>query len=262
MKKVLLFGMGGILLLLVIGVAVFSAYLNSMVKAGIEAVGPKITGTTVTVESVQLSLLTGEGRVKGLVIGNPKEYQTSSAFKLGDARLKVDVRSALTDKLIIEEIVVDAPEVTYETAIAGNNISRIQQNIGAFFKTITGHGSAAQPAPEAGAHQKKVQINHFIVRNGRVNASAVGLGGKGMTVPLPDIDLKDIGKESQGATMQQAVAEMIAALNKSALQAIAGSGKFLEKGAEAAGEAAKSVGSDAEKAGSKAVEGVKGLFGK
>jgi hypothetical protein len=83
-----------------------------------------------------------------------------------------------------------------------------------------------------------------------------------MTVPLPDIHLKDIGKESQGATMQQAVAEMIAALNKSALQAIAGSGKLLEKGAEAVGEAAKGAGSEAEKAGSKAVEGVKGLFGK
>jgi hypothetical protein len=262
MKKALLFGAVGILLLIVIGLVVFSAYLNSMVKAGIEAAGPRITGTTVTVESVQLSLLTGEGRVKGLVIGNPKEYQTPSAFNLGDARVKVNLRSALTDKLIIEEIVVDAPEVTYETAVVGSNIARIQENVGAFFKTITGRGPAAQPAPDAGAHQKKVQINHFIVRNGRVNASAVGLQGKSMTVPLPDIHLKDIGKESQGATMQQAVAEMIAALNKSALQAIAGSGKFLVKGAEAAGEAAKSAGSEAEKAGSKAVEGVKGLFGK
>ncbi len=262
MKKILLFGVGGILLLLVIGLVVFSLYLDAMVKAGIEAAGPKITGTTVTVKSVQLSLLTGEGRVKGLIIGNPKEYQTPSAFHLGDARVKVNVRSALTDKLIIEEIVVDAPEVTYETAVMGSNIARIQENIGAFFKTITGRGSAAQPAPDAGAHQKKVQINHFIVRNGRVNASAVGLRGQSLTVPLPDIHLKDIGKESQGATVQQAVAEMIAALNKATLQAIAGSGKFLEKGAEAVGEAAKGIGTEAGKTGSKAVEGLKGLFGK
>jgi hypothetical protein len=55
---------------------------------------------------------------------------------------------------------------------------------------------------------------------------------------------------------------VFAAINKSVVQAVAGSGKFLEKGAEVVGEAAKSAGSEAGKAGSKAVEGVKGLFGK
>jgi len=260
MKKVLLFGAIGILLLTVIGLVVFVAYLDAMVKAGIEAVGPKITGTTVTVESVQLMLLTGEGRVKGLVIGNPKGYQSRSAFKLGDARVKVDVRSALTDKLIIEEIVVDAPDVTYEVVVARSNIAQIQENVSAFAKSLGGGEPAPKPAPqEANVHQKKVQINHFIVRNGRVNASTLG---RSATVPLPDIHLRDIGKESGGVTAEKAAAEAFAALNRSVVQSVAGAGKFLEKGAEAAGEAAKSAGGEAEKAGSKAVEGVKGLFGK
>ncbi len=259
MKKALLFGAVGILLLTVIGLAVFVAYLDSIVKAGIEAAGPKITGTTVTVESVQLSLLTGEGRVKGLVIGNPKGYQTPSAFKLGDAHVKVNLRSALTDKLIIEEIVVDAPDVTYEAAVAGSNIAKIQEHVAAFGKTLSGRGPSAQPARDVGAHQKKVQINHFIVRNGRVNASATG---RSVTVPLQEIHLKDLGKDSQGTSVQMVFAQVIAEINKSVLQAIAGSGKFLEKGAEAVGEAAKGLGSEAEKSGSKAVEGVKGLFGK
>jgi hypothetical protein len=259
MKKVLLFGAIGILLLTVIGLVVFVAYLDAMVKAGIEAVGPKITGTTVTVESVQLLFLTGEGRIKGLVIGNPKGYQSLSAFKLGDARVKVDVRSALTDKLIIEEIVVDAPDVTYEVVVTRSNIAQIQENVSAFGKSLGGGESAPKPAQDVNAHQKKVQINHFIVRNGRVNASTLG---RSATVPLPEIHLRDIGKESGGVTAEKAAAEAFAALNRSVVQSVAGAGKFLEKGAEAAGEAAKSAGSEAEKAGSKAVEGVKGLFGK
>ncbi len=259
MKKALLFGAVGILLLIVIGLAVFSAYLDSIVKAGIEAAGPKVTGTTVTVESVNLSLLTGEGRVKGLVIGNPKGYQSLSAFKLGDARAKVNVRSALTDKLIIEEIVVDAPDVTYEVVVAGSNIAKIQEHVSAFGKSFGAGGSAPKPAQDVDAHQKKVQINHFIVRNGRVNASTIG---RSMTVPLPDIHLRDIGKESGGVTFEKAAAEAFAAINKSVVQSVSGAGKFLEKGAEAAGEAAKSAGSEAEKAGSKALEDVKGLFGK
>lgn len=259
MKKILLFSAIGILLLTVIGLVVFVAYLDAMVKAGIEAVGPKITGTTVTVESVQLMLLTGEGRLKGLVIGNPKGYQSLSAFKLGDARVKVNVRSALTDKLIIEEIVVDAPDVTYEVVVVESNIAKIQEHVSAFGKSFGAGGPAPKPAQDVDTHQKKVQINHFIVRNGRVNASTLG---RNMTVPLPDIHLRDIGKESGGVTAEKAAAEAFAALNRSVVQSVAGAGKFLEKGAEAAGEAAKSAGSEAEKAGSKAVEGVKGLFGK
>jgi len=260
MKKALLFGAIGIVLLAVIGLVVFVAYLDAMVKAGIETVGPKITGTTVTVESVKLLFLTGEGRIKGLVIGNPKGYQSLSAFKLGDARIKVNVPSALTDKLIIEEIVVDAPDVTYEVVVARSNIAQIQENVSAFGRSLGGGEPAPKPAPqEANVHQKKVQINDFIVRNGRVNASTLG---QNVTLPLPDIHLRDIGKESGGVTAEKAAAEAFAALNRSVVQSVAGAGKFLEKGAAAAGEAAKSAGGEAEKAGSKAVEGVKGLFGK
>mgnify|MGYP001591765543 CR=1 FL=1 len=262
MKKTLLLGLVGILLLIVIGVAVVVSSLNSIIKTGIETVGPEVVGVPVTVEAVELSLLAGEARVKGLVVGNPKGFQTASAFKLGDARVKVDLNSVLTDKLIIEEIVVEAPDVTYEAALSGSNIGKIQENVGAFSKSIGGGGPAAKPAPGSDSEKKKVQINHFIVRNGHVNASAVGLQGKGLTIPLPDIHLKDIGKESQGATMQQASSEMMAALNKSVLQAVSGSGKFLTKGAEAIGEAAKDLGGDAGKAGAQAVEGLKGLFGK
>ena len=82
--------------------------------------------------------------------------------------------------------------------------------------------------------------------------------GKSLTVSLPDIHLKDIGKESEGTTIGKASSEVFAAISKSVGQAVTGSGKFLEKGAEAVGEAAKGLGSEA----GRAVEGVKGLFGK
>jgi len=62
--------------------------------------------------------------------------------------------------------------------------------------------------------------------------------------------------------VQKAVAEVFAAITTSVVQAVASSGGFLEKGIEAAGKAAQGLGSEAGKAGTKAVEGVKGLFGK
>ena len=247
-----------LVVLFIIAVAVVTSNLDKMIKAGVETVGPEITGTSIKLEGVDLSLLSGEGRLKGLVVGNPPGFQTERAFKLGDARVKVDLKSVLTDKLVIEEIMIDGPEITYEAGASGNNLNKIQENVAAFAKKAGAQGGAEPKADKKEPGQKKVQINHFILKNAQVNASATMFKGKALMVSLPDIHLKDIGKESEGTTMGKASSEVFTAINKSVVQAVTGSGKFLEKGTEAVGEAAKGLGSDAEKA----VEGLKGLFGK
>ena len=242
-----------VVLLLVVALTMIGVYFNSMIKAGVEAVGPKITGTTVKLDAVDLSPFSGQGRLKGLVVGNPPGFQAERAFKLADAKVKVDLKTALSDKLIIEEILIDGPEITYEAGPSGSNLSKIQQNVAAFDKSVAPKEAAESKSQKKDPTQKKVQINHFIVKNGQVNLSASMLKGKALTVRLPDLHLRDIGKESGGVMVQQAAAEVLMAINKSVVQSVAGSGKLLEKAAE---EAAKGLGSEA----GKAVEGIKGLF--
>ena len=251
-----------LVVLFIVAVVVVTSNLDKMIKAGVETVGPEITGTSIKLDSVDLSLLSGQGELKGLVVGNPPGFQTERAFKLGDARVKVDLKSALTNKLVIEEILIDGPEITYEAGASGNNLNKIQENVAAFAKKAGVQGGAEPKAEKKEPGQKKVQINHFILKNAQVNASAALLKGKTLTVSLPDIHLKDIGKESGGVTAQTAAAEIVTAVNKSVVQSVSGVGKALEKGIEAAGEAAKGLGGEAGKAGSQAVEGLKGLFGK
>jgi len=242
-----------VVLLLVVALTMIGVYFNSMIKAGVEAVGPRITGTTVIVDAVDLSPFSGQGRLKGLVVGNPPGFQAERAFKLADAKVKVDLKTALTDKLIIEEILIDGPEITYESGPSGSNLSKIQENVAAFGKSVGTQEGAESKSQKKDPTQKKVQINHFIVKNGQVSLSASMLKGKALTVRLPDLHLRDIGKESGGVMVQQAAAEVLMAINKSVVQSVAGSGKLLEKAAE---EAAKGLGSEA----GKAVEGIKRLF--
>lgn len=244
-----------IVVLFVIVLMVAIASLDRMIKAGVEAVGPEITGTTVKLDGVSLSLLSGQGRLKGLVIGNPPGFQTPQAFKLTDARVSVDLKSILSDKLIIEEILIDGPDITFELNPSGSNIGKLQGNVTAFGRSSGAKEASGAPA-QKDTTQKKVQINHFILKNAQVNVSTTALKGKTLTVSLPDIHLKDIGKGSEGVTVQKAAAEVFAAINKSVVHAVASSGKLLEKGVEAAGEAAKGIGSEA----GKTVEGIKGLF--
>lgn len=247
------------ILLIVVAVAVLSFYLDSMIKAGVEAVGPKITGTAVKLDGVSLSLLSGQARLKGLVVGNPPGFQTERSFKLADAKVKVDLKTALSNKLVIEEILIDGPEITYEGSSSGSNISKIQENVTAFGKSVTPKDAAESKSPKKDPTQKKVQINHFTVKNAQLNASTSMLKGK-TTVSMPDIYLKDIGKDSGGVTVQTAATEVFAAINKSVVQSVS---RGAEEAVKSIGsEAAKSIGSEAEKSGSKAVEGLKGLLGK
>lgn len=250
-----------VILLIVVGLAVFGFYLDQIIKSGIEAVGPQITGTAVKLDAVKVSLFSGKGRIKGLVIGNPKGFQTPSAFRLGDASVRVDLKSALSDKLIIEEILIDGPEITYEAASSGSNIDRIQQNVAAFGQSPGAVQAAPEPPMKKDPTQKLVQINDFILKNGKVTMSASMIKGNPITIPFPDIHLHEIGKEPSGMTVQKALTEVFTAINQSAIQTVAGSGQLLEKGIEAAGEAAKSIEGGAGKSGSKAVEDLKGLFG-
>jgi hypothetical protein len=246
-----------IILLVVIALAAAVMYLDVLIKAGVERVGPEITGTTVKVESVTLSLLSGQGRIKGLDIGNPPGFQTARAFKLTDAKVKVDLKSALSDKLIIEEILIDGPEITYEAASSGSNLAKLQTNVTAFGKSE----GAKEPAPaqkKMGA-QRKIQINDFVLKNAVVNASAPQLMQGSHPIPLPDIHLRDMGKGPEGVTAQGAAAQVLTAVNVAALQAVASSGKFLNEGVKAAQDAAKRLGGDA----GKSVDDLtKGLFGK
>ena len=249
-----------VVLLIVVALVVISSSLSSIIKAGVETVGPKITGTTMKLDGMDLSLFSGKGRLKGLGVGNPPGFQAASAFKLADAKVKVDLKTALSDKLVIEEVLIDGPEITYEAGPSGSNISKIQESVATFGKSVAPKEGAESKSQKKDPTQKKIQINEFILKNGKVTMSASMLKGQPLTIPLPDIHLRDMGKESGGVTVQKAAAEVFGAINKSVVQAVASSGKLLEKGIGAAGEVAKGLGSETGKAGSKAVEGIKGLF--
>lgn len=228
---------------------------SSLIKSGIETFGPKLTGGPVTIQSVKISPLSGKGSIKGLVIGNPKGFQTDSAFELAEVRLAVRPRSLLSDVIVIDEIFVKGAKVTYEMAQGGSNVAALQRNIEAFA------GGPSTPAPEKkeeaakpAGPEKKVRIKSFAFIEGQSRVSAKILRGKAVTVPLPEIRLKDIGGKD-GTTPGKAAAAIFKALTSS----IASTGQAAVK--QAAAQITDGVKKAADQAKS-AVKGIKGLFGK
>ncbi|MFH1626093.1 MAG: hypothetical protein ABID54_13200, partial [Pseudomonadota bacterium] len=124
---------GGVLLLLVvIGLYFFFTSLDSIVKAAIERIGSSATQAQVRVKAVNIELTSGRVTLRGLTVGNPSGFKTQRALSLGEISLQVDVGSVTKNTIVIKEIVVTAPEVTYEIGSQGSNIEALRRNVDAY----------------------------------------------------------------------------------------------------------------------------------
>ena len=237
MKWVKRIGIGLIVVVVVVIVAVMF-FMGSIIKTGVETGGPMVLGVPVKLESARFRPLTGKVRLTGLAVGNPEGFKTPNAFVLGRFQADVNVASLFSDTIIIERILIEAPEITFEQSLKGSNI-------GALMKQMESKAPAEEPAEDAPAEPdepkkagKKVRIDDFLLQGARVNLSMGLMGGKAMPIPLPPIHLTDIGKGEDGATMQEAVTEIMGSVMKAIMGTVLKSGELLGKGADALGGAA------------------------
>jgi uncharacterized protein involved in outer membrane biogenesis len=217
MKKLLVRLTVVLIVLLILGVVGLVLSLDSAVKRGVETIGPKLTQVSVKLDSVSLSLLSGAGKLKGLVVGNPTGYKTPSAISVGQASLALQPSSILSSKVVIHSIDVQAPEITFETDLKGNNLNKILANL----KASTGGGGAGAPAQtQAG---KKLQVDDFRITGGQVHVSVNALGNQASaTVALPEIHLSGLGQGPDGITAAELTTLVLQAIEKEAVQ-LAGS---------------------------------------
>src|SRR2546428_4039062 len=112
MKKLISRGVVVLLVLLLVAVGVSIYFLGSIIKKGVETVGPQITRTELKLDSATLSLLSGSGKLNGLFVGNPPGFKTESAIKVGSVSVSVAPRSLFSDKIHVTQVNVQAPEIT------------------------------------------------------------------------------------------------------------------------------------------------------
>lgn len=249
MKKTLLV-LGGILVVLALGTYItLQFFLGGIVKKGVNNVGPKITQTKVELAGAAISPFSGQGTLSGLFVGNPAGWSGDKAFYLGEIHVDMEPFSVMHDHIVINEIVIDQPEFVYETKL-------VSSNIGDLLKNIENAMGGANKAPETTSKEGKpikLEVKKFILKNAKVT---VGVGDKALTIPMPTIEMTDIGTKEGGVTPQQFA---FAVMRKVTADVVAVAASAIMKSLPAAGTAAGSTTGDAVK---KAEEGLKKLFSK
>lgn len=259
MKKILIRIVIAVVVLIVLVALSVHFFLDGAVKNGIETLGPKMTKVDIKLNAVAISLLSGSGKIKGLVVGNPEGYNTSNAISVGTAALALKPGSLLSDKLIITSINVEAPEITFEGGLKGNNLSKILANLN---ETTSGprgtNVSGATPKEEKKA-AKKLEVDDFTITGAKLNANITDLGGKTMTLPLPTIHLSNLGTGPDGITAPELTKQVISAIEKQAMETVASQAGNL---GNMAGNLTKGLGTNANSTINNASKGLGNLFKK
>lgn len=243
MKKLLIIA-GVVIGLGIVTVVVLAMFLGSIVTTGVNSFAPKITQTKVTLAGATISPLTGSGTLSNLVVGNPKGWSDNNLCALGKIHVDVAPFSILGDHIVVNEVVIDAPEFNYETKLVASNVKDLMKNI----EAATGGGqSAGQPATKEGK-PIKFEVKKFSLTNGKVR---LGVGGTGAALPMPPISLTDLGTKEGGITPDQLVVAVMRSVTSSIVTATA----------NAAGEIGKTGGAAAAEGARKAGDAIRGLFG-
>lgn len=209
MKKLIILGV-----IIVAGAAAYflSPSLESVVQKLVHKYGSQVTGTDVNLKGFNLSLTTGEASIKGLTVANPSNYKSPYIIDLGGVKAKVDLKSLTSDTIIVDEILIEKPVITYEMlSITQNNVKQIQENVAK--NTASAKTEEAKPAKEAKAEKKddaaskKVIIKLVKITGGELKALAQ-MQGKESSVALkmPEITLTNIGGDKKdGASIASSI---------------------------------------------------------
>ena len=252
MKKFLIRLVLVVVVLVVLVVVVVGLNLNSAIKKGVETIGPKITKVDVKLEAVNLSLFSGSGSLKGLVVGNPPGYKTPYAISVGNASVSVSPGSVFSDKVVVKSIRIAAPEINYEGDVLTDNLRTILKNMSG-----DSSGAAATNAvpKDAGKPGKRLQVDEFIISGAKVNVNVNvnGLAKVSEPVVIPDIKLPPLGQGPEGITSEELSQKALAAISDYVLK------YAVNKAADVGKEAVKKAASEEL---NKATEGLGNLLKK
>ena len=245
--KILLKILAGLVVLLVIAVVALILFLNKAVLTAVNEAGPAALGVPVTLKQADIRPFRGKMSLSGFHLGNPEGFKTDGLLDLGSIRIRVDLGSLKTDTIIVREIAIDGLVLTYEKGLRNSNLGALIDQLSAG-KEEEPSGQEKPEEPPAGEEKpaKKVIIEKLSITGSRMNFSFTGAaaltGGGAIPIHLPPITLTDLGKESDGLTLTEAIEKILNAIAEVATSAISGAGKLLGTGAGAVGEGAADAG--------------------
>jgi uncharacterized protein involved in outer membrane biogenesis len=143
-----------------------------------------------------------------LSVGNPEGFNSDYAFQLEEVSITLNTSSVFDDVLEIQNVTIVQPEITYETRITTDNIRALIANISG------GSSATSSEDSDDSGEGKQIIIREFRMLDPQLNVVAAVITAP---VPLPDIELNDIGAEEGSTSVAEALDLILSTLSRSVL---------------------------------------------
>jgi hypothetical protein len=214
--KILMWLVIAVVVLLLVAVLTLPMTIGPIVKTAASVGGPKALGVPVSVGDVKLNALAGNLTVLQVKVGNPQGYSDRDAFAVDKVEVGLNMRSLLSDTIVVRKIQIDAPAISFESKDGKSNFDTMMAN------TKKASEEEKQKTEKEKKPGKKVVIEEFSLNSAKVSYASGATLGKAITLPLPSVVIRDIGKKSGGATVTDALTEVINGVLGGLSQAVTG----------------------------------------
>lgn len=181
-------------------------WLGSVSKIVAESVVPDITGTDFDIDALSVNLYSGQVSAEGIVLKNPKGFKDADAVRVGKVDVKISMPSIKTNVIVVESVLVKDLFVSYVSSNGTNNFDYISSYAS---KSESSEQDEETQASEAHDEGKKVVIDLVKLEGAKVKLGVVP------PLPIPNLEFKDIGKESNGVILSEVLVTILDALIKS-----------------------------------------------
>ena len=183
-------------------------WISPVVTSVLERMVPDYTGTNFLIDRFYVNPYSGTLDVRGVKLANPNGFGDVDALTLSSFRMRISIASLFSDTVVVNEISVDDASVSYYYHDGKSNYEVIMDNV----DRAGGEKARKSAKPddkkkdsgkddeaESGSGKK------FIIERLRVAGVKVRLAKSELVpaIPLPPIELTDIGKETNGSTLEE-----------------------------------------------------------
>jgi len=222
MIKKIAIGLAVLVIAIAVGAYFLLSNIDGLIKSAIETYGTEATQAKVTLGGLKTDLRAGSLELTDLKVGNPSGFNTSEALSLGTVKVTLDTGSLGKNPILVKQVLIQAPKVTYEYAGNGGNLDAIAKNTQSYAQRFSSDQAAAKKdaPPSSGAKDKaaetKLVIEDLTVSQGQIGISHSALQGRTLSSPLPTLHLTNIGKDKGGATPAEVANQVIGRISAEA----------------------------------------------
>lgn len=191
-----------LIVLAVVGLLVLGiTQIDAIAKQAIERGGTYAMQVETTVDTVDVRIRGGTASMSGLNIANPAGFDTPHFLRMGESDASLDLGTINSETLVMPSITLTGIDVILDKGASPSNYNTILNSLKRFESKDTGGGDA--PPPSEGG--KKLVIDSLMLRdiNIRVaNMPGISLAVGDVAVNIPEIELRDVGKEKSMTTAE------------------------------------------------------------